>query len=177
MMQTLRLRKKMKQSQYKELLQKLGEVLSVLPETIPVADKDLMEQQILNKKYQIEYDSASHGGSQKLYEHFLQHRDLKWIWCHSGNRYGVDPKELYEQAPDRCPVFGTLLDYGLGKNTATTHPAFRPSMDHIEQQSRGGVKREDITNFEVMSVQANTYRNNATKMHQLYLLKYELTKS
>jgi len=177
MMQTLRLRKKMKQSQYKELLQKLGEVLSVLPGTIPVADKDLMEQQIIDKKYQIEYDSASHGGSQKLYEHFLEHRDLKWIWCHSGNRYGVDPKELYEQAPDRCPVFGTLLDYGLGKNASTTHPAFRPSMDHIEQQSRGGVKREDITNFEVMSVQANTYRNNATKMHQLYLLKYELTKS
>jgi hypothetical protein len=167
----------MKQSQYKELLDKLGEVLSVLPNTIPVADKDLMEQQILDKKHQIEYDNASHGGSQKLYEHFLQHRDLKWIWCHSGNRYGVDPKELYEQAPDRCPVFGTLLDYGLGKNTATTHPAFRPSMDHIEQQSRGGVKREDITNFEVMSVQANTYRNNATTMHQLYLLKYELTKT
>ena len=34
----------------------------------------------------------------------------------------------------------------------------------------------DINNFEVMSVQANTYRNNATNMHQLYLLKYELTK-
>ena len=100
-MQTLRLRMKMKQSQYKELLSKLGEVLSVLPDTIPVADKDLMEQQILDKKYQIEYDSASHGGSQKLHEHFLEHRDLKWIWCHSGNRYGVDPKELYEQAPDR----------------------------------------------------------------------------
>ena len=101
--------------------------------------------------------------------------------CHCGNRYGVDrygvdPKELYEQAPNRCPVFGTLLDYGLGKNTSTNHPAFRPSMDHIEQQSRGGVKRVDINNFEVMSVQANTYRNNATNMHQLYLLKYELTK-
>ena len=50
MMQTLRLRMKMKQSQYKELLSKLGEVLSVLPDTIPVADKDLMEQQILDKR-------------------------------------------------------------------------------------------------------------------------------
>ena len=175
-MQILLLRKKMKQSQYNDILKKLGEVLSDLPETIPVADKDLMEQQIKDKKFQIEYDSASHGGSQKLYEHFLEHKDLKWIWCHSGNRYGVDPKELYERAPDRCPVFGTLLDYGLGKNTATNHPAFRPSMDHIDQQSRGGVKREDISNFEIMSIQANTYRNNATKMHQLYLLKYELTK-
>jgi hypothetical protein len=176
MMLILRSMMKMKQSQFKEILKSLEEVLSGLPSTIPVADKDLMEQQILNKKLQIEYDSASHGGTQKLYEHFLEHKDLKWIWCHSGNRYGVDPKELYERAPDRCPVFGTLLDYGLGKNTATNHPAFRPSMDHVEQQSRGGVKREDITNFEVMSVQANTYRNNATTMHQLYLLKYELTK-
>ena len=176
MMQILLSRMKMKQSQYNDLLTKLEEVLSVLPNTIPIVDKDLMEEQILDKQYQLEYDSASHGGSQKLYEHFLDHRDLKWIWCHSGNRYGVNPKELYEQAPYRCPVFGTLLDYGLGKNTSTNHPAFRPSMDHIEQQSRGGVKREDINNFEIMSVQANTYRNNATKMHQLYLLKYELTK-
>ena len=176
MMQTLLSRKKMKQSQYKEILAKLEEVLDGLPNTIPIVDKDLMEQQIRDKQLQIEYDSASHGGSQKLYEHFLEHRDLKWIWCHSGNRYGVDPKVLYEQAPDRCPVFGTLLDYGLGKNTSTNHPAFRPSMDHIEQQSRGGVKREDITNFEIMSRQANTYRNNATLMHQLYLMKYELTK-
>lgn len=55
-MQILLLRKKMKQSQYKELLAKLGEVLSVLPDTIPVADKDLMESQILDKKHQIEYD-------------------------------------------------------------------------------------------------------------------------
>ena len=109
-MQTLRLRMKMKQSQYKDLLTKLEEVLSVLPNTIPIADKDLMEQQILDKQLQIEYDSASHGGSQKLYEHFLEHRDLKWIWCHSGNRYGVDPKELYQQEPDRCPLFVTLLD-------------------------------------------------------------------
>ena len=61
MMQTLRLRMKMKQSQYKELLSKIGEVLSVLPYTIPVADKDLMESQIFDKKHQIEYDSASHG--------------------------------------------------------------------------------------------------------------------
>lgn len=169
--------KKMKKSQFDQLIEVVRKDLSVLPNTIPIADKDLMEQQILDKKYQIKYDSASHGGSQKLYEHFLTHKDLKWIWCHSGNRYGVDPKELYEHAPDRCPVFGTLLDYGLGKNTATTHPAFRPSMDHIEQQSRGGTKREDITNFQIMSVQANTYRNNSTLMQMLYLLKYELTKS
>ena len=81
-MQILRLRMKMKQSQYKELLSKLGEVLSVLPDTIPMADKDLMEQKILDKKHQIEYDSATHGGSQKLHEHFLEHRDMKLSLIH-----------------------------------------------------------------------------------------------
>lgn len=166
----------MKQSQYKELLKVLGDDLSSLPNTIPVRDIQSIEEQIQNKNPFLQYDPATHGGSYKLYEHFLKNKDLKWIWCHSGDRYGADPVELYNSAPDRCPVYGTLLDYGLGNNASTNHPLFRPSIDHIEQQSRGGTKRNDINNFAIMSLQANTHRNNQTVMHMMYLLKYELTK-
>lgn len=163
-----------KRSQYNQLVEDLGGILNVLPNTIPIADNALMEEQILSKQHLLSYDSATHGGSYKLYEHYIDNKDLKWIWCHSGDRYGVDPIELYHKAPDRCPVFGTLLDYGLGKNAATNHPAYRPSLDHTSQQSRGGTKRGDIGNIEVMSLQANTLLNNATLMQSLYLLKYAL---
>lgn len=177
MIQTLHLRMKMKQSQFKELIDVLGKDLSILPDIIPVRDVNVIEEQIQNKKVFLQYDPATHGGSYKLYEHCLEHKDLKWIWCHSGDRYGADPVELYNKAPDRCPVYGTLLDYGLGNNASTNHPLFRPSIDHDEQQSRGGTKRKDINNLDVMSLQANTHRNNQTLMHMMYLLKYELTKS
>lgn len=170
------LRMKMKQAQFNELVEVVGEDLSVLPNTIPIKDIVLVENQIQNKKYMIQYDPSSHGGSYELYEHFIKNKDLKWIWCHSGNRYGVDPVELYNKAPNRCPVFGTLLDYGLGANTSTSLDIFRPSLDHNEQQSRGGTKRGDINNIEVMSNLANRLLNNATKMQMLYLMKYALTK-
>ena len=167
---------KMKKSQFDNLLVQLEDALSVLPDTLPAKDIDKVEEQIRNKKYILMYDPASHGGSYELYEHFLDHKDLKWIWCHSGNRYGVDPVELYNKAPDRCPVFGTLLDYGLGENNSTNLDLFRPSLDHTEQQSRGGVKRGDIDNIEVMSNLANRLLNNSTLMQSLYLLKYSLSK-
>jgi len=165
----------MKKLEFNNLVKQVREDLSVLPNEIPIVNKNLMEDRIKQKELVLSYDSATHI-NHELYEHFLKHRDLKWIWCHAPGRYDVDPKALYERAPDRCPVFGTLLDYGLGKNASANHPAFRPSMDHIEQQSRGGIKTEDINNFEIMSVQANTYRSNATLMQMLYLLKYELSK-
>lgn len=168
--------KTMKKSQFETLLYNVGEALDVLPDTIPIAENSKIESVILKKNLLVEFDTATHG-NQKLYEHFLENRDLKWIWCNSGDRYGVDPKELYEICPDRCPVFGTLLDYGLGKNTSTNHPAYRPSQDHIDQQSRGGAKRGDISNFDVMSIQANMFRNNATLMQLLYVLKYEIKKA
>lgn len=157
------------------LLYNVRENLDVLPDIIPIADNDKIESVIREKQLLVEFDTSTHG-NQSLYEHFLKHRDLKWIWCHTGDRYGVDPVELYKIAPDRCPVYKTLLDYGLGKNISTNHPAYRPSMDHVDQQSRGGTKRGDIGNFEVMSVQANMFRNNSTLMQQLYLLRYELQK-
>jgi hypothetical protein len=50
-------------------------------------------------------------------------------------------------------------------------------MDHIDQQSRGGTKKYDLSNFQVMSNLANRYRNNATTMQMLYLIKYELSKT
>jgi hypothetical protein len=165
----------MKKSQFDMLVYNIREDLSVLPDVIPIVDNAKIETVIKEKQYLLGFDNSTHS-TQKLYEHFLKNKDLKWIWCHSGDRYGVDPVELYNIAPDRCPVFGTLLDYGLGKNISTNHPAYRPSMDHVAQQSRGGTKRGDITNFEIMSVQANMFRNNSTRMQQLYLLKYELSK-
>jgi len=164
----------MKQSDFSKLTGDVGEILNSLPGTIPFSKVKEMEEQILNKKLFVQYDPATHGGSYTLYEEFLSNRDLKWIWCCSGNRYGLDAQQLYEIAPDRCPVFGTLLDYGLGKNTATQHPAFRPSLDHVEQQSRGGDIKGNINNFVLMSRQANTFRNNATLMQMLYVLRYEI---
>lgn len=164
----------MKKSQYNDLLVQLEGALSILPDTLPAKDVDKIEEQIQSKKLMVQYDPASHGGSYELYEHFLEHKDLKWIWCHSGNRYGVDPVELYHKAPDRCPVFGTLLDYGLGENNSTNLDLFRPSLDHTKQQSRGGTKRGDIDNIEVMSNLANRLLNNSTLMQSLYLVKYAL---
>lgn len=164
----------MKQSQYNDLCVSLENALSVLPETLPVKNLEKIEEQIRNKKCVLMYDPASHGGSYALYEHFQEYKDLKWIWCHSGNRYGVDPVALYKKAPDRCPLFGTLLDYGLGENAATNLDLFRPSLDHTEQQSRGGTKRGDINNIEVMSNLANRLLNNSTPMQLMYLLKYAL---
>lgn len=165
---------KMKRSLFNQVVDNVRESLKDLPNAIPFSQREEMEDQIRNKQFFVSYDPATHGGSFTLYENFMQHRDCKWIWCNSGNRYGLNSSELYEIAPDRCPVFGTLLDYGLGKNTATNHPAFRPSLDHIEQQSRGGTKQGDITNFVVMSAQANMFRSNATLMQMLYVLKYEI---
>jgi hypothetical protein len=167
--------RKMKKSQFDMLIYNLREALSVLPETIPVADNDKIESIIKEKQPLLEFDESTHG-NQMLHEHFLKNRDLKWIWCHHGDRYGVDPKELYKKSPDRCPIYGTLLDYGLGKNTSTHHPMYRPSQDHIKQQSRGGVKRGNIDNFDVVSILANRLRNDSTLMQQLYLLRYELKK-
>lgn len=165
---------KMKKSQFDQLQMQLEDALGILPAVLPAKDKDLIEEQIKNKKHIVQYDPASHGGSYELYEHFLDNKDLKWIWCHSGNRYGVNPVELYHKAPDRCPVYGTLLDYGLGENAATNLDLFRPSLDHTEQQSRGGIKTGDVTNIEVMSNLANRHLNNATGMQLMYLLKYAL---
>lgn len=164
----------MKRLQYEDLLVNVENALSVLPATLPAKNLEKIEEQIRTKKYMISYDPASHGGSYELYEHFREHKDLKWIWCHSGNRYGVDPVELYNKAPDRCPVFGTLLDYGLGENASTNLDLFRPSLDHTEQQSRGGAKRGNINNIEVMSNLANRLLNNSTLMQSLYLLKYAI---
>ena len=65
------LRMKMKQAQFNELVEVVGENLSVLPNTIPIKDIALVEDQIQNKKYMIQYDPSSHGGSYELYEHFI----------------------------------------------------------------------------------------------------------
>ena len=101
----------MKQSQFKELIDMLGENLSVLPDTIPVRDIANIEEQILSKKTFLQYDPATHGGSYKLYEHFLEHKDLKWIWCHSGDRYGADPV-WSARAECRGTAFGDSIDRG-----------------------------------------------------------------
>lgn len=70
------------------------------------------------------------------------------------------PKEefirlLLPKAVDRCPVFDTVLDYGLKENVITDDHRFRPSLDRIDNN-----KDEHPDNLWIISRKANIMRGN-----------------
>ena len=103
----------------------------------------------------------------EYYIEFQETLDLKMIWCYqAASRWKVDPKELYKRASVRCPIFNTLLDYGLGFNTVLREAAgrgndwFRPTVDHIKSKSKYPELQHDVTNMIVISSRANTLKND-----------------
>ena len=87
-------------------------------------------------------------------------------------KWNCDPTELHKKCLDRCPIFDTPLDYGLGKNTIIRNISgenndwFRPSVDHIVARSRGG-DSSNVTNMVVISLRANTLKNNIETIEEL----------
>ena len=110
------------------------------------------------------------------YVDFQRHQDLKIIWCNqAGSRWGVDPKDLYQRAPNRCPIFNTPLDYGLGKNMVLreaqgrNYDWFRPSIDHIKPKSLFPNLESEVTNMVIISNRANRLKSNIESFEELSL--------
>lgn len=99
--------------------------------------------------------------------------ELKKIWAISmSQKWGCDSEQLYKKCTDRCPIFNTPLDYGLGKNTIIRNISgenndwFRPSVDHIVARSRGG-DSSDVNNMLIVSLRFNTLKNNMETEEEL----------
>ena len=98
---------------------------------------------------------------------------LKKIWAISmSQKWGCNADLLYKKCPNRCPIFNTPLDYGLGKNTVIRNVSgesndwFRPSVDHIEARSNGG-SVNDVNNMVIISLRANTLKSNLETLEEL----------
>ena len=108
--------------------------------------------------------------------------ELKRVWAiNMSQKWGCDADALYKKCPDRCPIFNTPLDYGLGKNTLIRNVSgenndwFRPSVDHILARSRGG-DSSNVDNMVVISLRANTLKNNIETLEELNTLHEGLKK-
>lgn len=121
-----------------------------------------------------------------LYMEFLKSKVkfdlLKKIWAiNMSQKWGCDPDALYKKCPDQCPIFGTPLDYGLGKNTVIRNISgenndwFRPSVDHIVARSNGG-SSNDVNNMVIISLRANTLKSNLETLEELDTLYNGLKK-
>lgn len=64
-------------------------------------------------------------------------------------------QRLLPKAVDRCPVFDTVLDYGLKENVITDDHRFRPSLDRIDNS-----KDEHPDNLWIISRKANVMRGD-----------------
>ena len=131
-----------------------------------------IESLLETRSYYRHYDANTYLRSD-LFVEFMKRKDLKRIWAISmGQKWGCDPEALLAKCPDRCPIFDTPLDYGLGKNTIVRNVAgenndwFRPSVDHIVARSNGG-SSDDVNNMVVISLRANTLKNNLETLKEL----------
>lgn len=129
-----------------------------------------------NRSYWRHYDASTYLRND-LYLDFLKSKDkqdlLKKIWAVSmSQKWGCDAEALYLKCPNYCPIFNTPLDYGLGKNTVIRNISgenndwFRPSVDHIIARSRGG-SPNDHNNMVIISLRANTLKNNLETLEEL----------
>jgi hypothetical protein len=127
---------------------------------------------IETRLYWRHYDANTYLRSD-LFVDFMKKKDLKRIWAISmSQKWGCDADALHAKCPDRCPIFNTPLDYGLGKNTIVRNVSgenndyFRPSVDHIVARSNGG-SSSDVNNMIVISLRANTLKNNMETLEEL----------
>jgi len=134
---------------------------------------------LLSRTYWRHYDASTYLRND-LYAEFIKSKDkpatLKRIWAiNMGQKWGCDPEELWSKCVDRCPIFDTPLDYGLGKNTLVRNNSgenndwFRPSADHVVARSHGG-SSNDVSNIVVVSLRANTLKNNIKSEEELTAL-------
>jgi hypothetical protein len=133
---------------------------------------DKINESIANRTYWRHYDANTYLRSD-LFVEFMKKKDLKRVWSISmSQKWACDADALYAKCPDRCPIFNTPLDYGLGKNTIVRNISgenndwFRPSVDHIVARSNGG-SSSDVNNMVVISLRANTLKNNMETLKEL----------
>jgi hypothetical protein len=135
-----------------------------------------VEESLNNRSYWRHFDASTYLRND-LYMDFLKSKDkqdlLKKIWAvNMSQKWACDPDQLYQKCPDFCPIFQTPLDYGLGKNTIIRNVSgenndwFRPSVDHIVARSKGGAS-DDVRNMVVISLRANTLKNNLETLEEL----------
>jgi hypothetical protein len=152
---------------------------------IPQRDIIKVEESLSNRSYWRFFDASTYLRND-LYMEFLKSKDkqdlLKKIWAvNMSQSWGCDAEALYKKCPDFCPIFQTPLDYGLGKNTVIRNISgeqndwFRPSVDHIVPRSRGG-SSNDVQNMVVISVRANTLKNNLETLEELERFFFGLKK-
>lgn len=132
------------------------------------------------------YFDASTYLRNELYVEFLKNKEkseyLKKIWAISmSQKWGCDADLLWKKCLTYCPIFKTPLDYGLGKNTVIRNISgenndwFRPSVDHIVARSRGG-STNNVSNMVIISLRANTLKNNIETLEELNALHEGLKK-
>jgi hypothetical protein len=138
-----------------------------------------VEEALASRTYWRHYDASTYLRNE-LYMEFLKSKDktstLKKIWAVSmSQKWGCDADALWKKCPDICPIFNTPLDYGLGKNTIIRNVSgenndwFRPSVDHIVARSRGG-DSSNVSNMVIISLRANTLKNNLETLEELNTL-------
>ena len=135
----------------------------------------IAESTIANRQFWSSFDRSTYL-KYEWYVEFQRHQNLKIIWCNqAGSRWRVDPKDLYQKAPNRCPIFNTLLDYGLGKNIVLreaqgrNYDWFRPSIDHIKSKSLFPNLEYEVTNMVIISNRANRLKSNIESFEELSL--------
>lgn len=138
-----------------------------------------VEEALASRSYWRHFDASTFLRND-LYMEFIKSKDkqsmLKKIWAvNMSQKWGCDSDALWRKCPDQCPIFQTPLDYGLGKNTIVRNVSgenndwFRPSVDHIVARSRGG-DSSDVNNMVVISLRANTLKNNIETLEELTTL-------
>lgn len=137
---------------------------------------DRIYESLSTRLYWRHFDASTYLRND-LYMDFLKSKEkstlLKKIWAISmSQKWGCDHEALHNKCPDRCPIFNTPLDYGLGKNTVIRNISgenndwFRPSVDHIIARSKGG-SSSDVNNMVIISLRANTLKNNLETLEEL----------
>jgi len=144
-----------------------------------------VDEALATRVYWRYYDASTYLRNE-LYISFVKSKtkpdELKRVWAiNMSQKWGCDADALYKKCPDRCPIFNTPLDYGLGKNTIIRNVSgenndwFRPSVDHILARSRGG-DSSNVNNMVVISLRANTLKNNIETLEELNTLHEGLKK-
>jgi len=146
---------------------------------IPKQDIERVDESLGSRTYWRHFDASTYLRNE-LYMEFLKSKDkqdmLKKVWAvNMSQKWGCDADALYKKCPDRCPIFNTPLDYGLGKNTIIRNVSgesndwFRPSVDHIVARSHGG-DSSNVSNMVIISLRANTLKNNLETLEELNTL-------
>jgi hypothetical protein len=146
---------------------------------IPKQDIERVDESLNSRTYWRHFDASTYLRND-LYMEFLKSKEkqdmLKKVWAISmGQKWGCDVDTLFKKCPNRCPIFNTPLDYGLGKNTVIRNISgenndwFRPSVDHIVARSNGG-SVNNVANMVVISLRANTLKNNIETLEELNTL-------